>query len=96
MFHTHPTTTAEIYQLIDQINQKKNLKIKIKIYNPENIQQLLIDLEPKGFWKLDDDWFALRPNAKHKPTPSLWNSGEDGKIQVLTELKEVLENYLKN
>jgi hypothetical protein len=43
---------------------------------------------------LSDRWFSLQ-ETNSKATPSLWNSGE-GQIQVLTELKEVLENYLNN
>jgi hypothetical protein len=58
---------------------------------------------------LSDKWFSLQEkteealllsNPPQKPQPkatlSLWNSGEEGQIQVLTELKEVLENYLNN
>lgn len=60
-----------------------------------NSRKLLPKTQAKAdiFWL---KWFSLNVAEGQKPTPSLWNSGEKGQIQVLTELKEVLENYLKN
>ena len=175
--------TAEIHQLIDQINQKTGKELRVEsdtfyyvnrhgevateyyyygskmgdddtfTFNPENIQRLLCELdlgENSGYrifieqctaisriepfsdnmlasdvlkhWRLYDDnyrdylspsdvnlyhpvktqakalsdkWFSLQ-ERDGKAAPSLWNSGEEGQIQVLTELKEVLENYLNN
>ena len=122
--------TAEIHNLINQINQKKGLKIDMSSHSInniisqhfpngeseyleslriDNIQKLLIDLD-LGIIELEDErfkvtmlksiyydqkWFSLNM-VNNKATLSLWNSGEEGQVQVLTELKEVLKNYLNN
>jgi hypothetical protein len=73
-------------------------------FNPENIQRLLCELDledcrnKKTSDMVDSMLYALdfKPRTLAKATPSLWNSGEEGQIQVLTELKEVLKNYLNN
>lgn len=67
-------------------------------YNPETYELIswASESEPQTQAKaLSDKWFSLQ-ETDGKPTISLWNSGGVGQIQVLTELKEVLENYLNN
>lgn len=40
---------------------------------------------------LSDKWFGLR-EENGQPISSLWDSGEEGQLQVLTELIEVIKN----
>jgi hypothetical protein len=95
-----PTFTAEnIQRLLCELDFKNN---SIDLSTEQTFEFTTV-------WELDKKWFCLREETKEalllsnppqKPQPkatlSLWNSGEEGQIQVLTELKEVLENYLKN
>lgn len=83
-------------KVYNQLITKSFIGFEQQAYKEWGRRIIITELTPQSQAKaLSDKWFSLQ-ETDGKATPSLWNSGEEGQIQVLTELKEVLENYLNN
>lgn len=94
--------TNEISQLVE-IDNIEYSHITFPVLFPRNIQKILLGLTLKGtsyisvtfnpktqVKTLSDKWFSLR-EENNQVVSSLWDSGEEGQIQVLEEFLEVLK-----